>query len=65
MAQIKHVKKNKQKRKIIAGWLRITKEYRAGSLNDHEKAQLSRAQFDEAQAKKTHFVLGEPIRNSF
>ncbi len=65
MTQGNDAKKIEQKKSIIAGWSRITKEYRAGNLNDHEKAQLSKAQFDEAQARKTRFVLGEPIRNSY
>lgn len=62
MTQINPVKKNDQKKKIIAGWLRIKNEYRVGNLSEHEKAQLRRAQFDEAQARKTRFVLGEPIK---
>ncbi len=61
---VNDAKKKDQKKSIIAGWLRITEEYRVGNLSDHEKAQLSRAQFDEAQARNTRFVLGEPIRYS-
>jgi len=65
MTQENDAKNEEQKKSIVAGWSRITKEYRAGNLSDHEKAQLNRAQFNEAQAKKTRFVLGEPIRSSF
>lgn len=65
MTQENDAKNKEQKKSIIAGWSRISKEYRAGNLSEHEKAQLHRAQFNEAQSKKTRFVLGEPIRSSF
>ena len=49
---------------IVKGWARIS-EYRFGGLNEQEKAQFEKAQFAEDQAKKTSFVLGEPIKRRF
>ena len=48
---------------IVEGWLRVSKDYRFGGLTEQEKAQFEKARFAEEQAKKTHFILGEPIHN--
>ena len=50
---------------IVEGWSQILKDYRFGGLSEQEKAQFERAEFAEEQAKKTRFVLGEPIKQSF
>jgi hypothetical protein len=57
--------KKEKEDSIVEAWSRICKEYNFSGLTDQEKAQFERAQLAEEQAKKTHFVLGEPIRNSF
>jgi hypothetical protein len=50
---------------IVEGWASTCKEYRFGGLNEQEKAQFEKAQFAEDQAKKTRFVLGEPLHHTF
>jgi len=49
---------------IVKGWVGVS-EYTFGGLNEQEKAQFEKAQFAEEQARKTSFVLGEPIKRSF
>ena len=50
---------------IVDGWARISEEYQSRDLNAHEQAQLERASLAENQAKKTPFILGNPIRIGF
>ncbi len=56
--------KNLEK-KIISGWMRITKEYRDGTLTEQEKTQFEKARLAEKQAQKAHFILGGPITKGF
>lgn len=46
---------------IIAGWARFAEEYEPRSLNPLEQAQVERAVLNEEIAKRTPFVLGQPI----
>lgn len=61
-------KKTKKKRSsateesIIKGWTRIS-EYRFGGLSEEERAQFEKARFAEEQARRTKFVLGEPMQD--
>jgi hypothetical protein len=51
---------------IVEGWVSvISKEYRAGELNDHEKAKFNRARFSDEHADKSSFVLGGQINWRF
>jgi len=51
---------------IVESWSAvISKEYRAGELNDREKAQFDRARFSDEQANKNTFVLGGEINRRF
>lgn len=65
MTQGIDAKKQQQKKLIIAGWSRISKEYRSGNLTEYEKAQLKKAQFTETRSIKTRFILGEPTAGIF
>lgn len=48
---------------IVHGWSRFAEEYQARKLNENEQVQAERANLSEAQAKKTPFKLGNPIRS--
>lgn len=50
---------------IVEGWSRISEDYKARDLNEHEQAQVERASLAENQAKKTPFTLGNPIKFGF
>ena len=65
MVNKKSAVENEKKREdsIVEEWARIFKDYRFSGLNEQEKAQFERAQFAQEQGKKTHFVLGEPIKH--
>ncbi|MFH0796960.1 MAG: hypothetical protein V2A65_07890 [Candidatus Omnitrophota bacterium] len=47
---------------ILKGWESVSREYRITGLNEQEEAKFERTKLAEEQAKKTPFVLGEPIR---
>jgi len=54
-------KRKVRETKILEGLKRISKEYTFSKLSDQEMARFEKAQFAEEQAKKTPFILGEPI----
>lgn len=58
------IKDKNKKSPIVEEWESIS-EYRFSGLNEQEKEQFKKLQSAEEQAKKTHFVLGKPIKHSF
>ena len=46
---------------IVEGWARVAENYEPRSLNSLEQAQVERAALNEEIAKRTPFVLGQPI----
>jgi hypothetical protein len=54
-------KLDKEEQEIIDGWAELAEEYEPRSLNAKELAQVQQAELEEEIAKKTPFVLGEPL----
>lgn len=50
---------------IVEGWKRISQEYRAGELNEQEKAQFEKARFADEQTQRKSFTLGGQINRFF
>ena len=48
-------------REIIEGWARVAEDYEPRPLNSLELRQFERLALEERLAKRTPFVLGEPI----
>jgi hypothetical protein len=61
-----HMKDTKgDESRIVEGWERISQEYRAGELNEQEKAQFEKARFADEQTQRRSFTLGGQINRNF
>mgnify|MGYP001576293313 CR=1 FL=1 len=60
-----NIREVETEKSIVEGWVSITKEYRAGELNEQEKAQFGKARFADEQTQRKSFTLGGQINRHF